>query len=329
MLTEKQKTVFEIIGAYFVNIYDNELYKASLRNSIEKNISITDAYEDCVTYYVAAFCDRESRSGKSHYHKIILDILKYYRLYSGYSTVSLSDFIDTIVQQLTPDTKYRNMNNREKDVLLRESLTNILKRFTSAILTKHLSIIIDNRENDHRNLRAIQNTFIKLMKQQRDNIISLFIEAGAGPNGKKKAEGVSVAVLEKMKKMLREALEDKRKMQIKFNTMFAQLKQQIIIRDQEIAELKASDDKIAEYEEIIEELRNQNGDCEDLNNKIAEYEDIIKDLRNKIAEYEETNNDLDSSIAEYEESEDMEVETKEVKRRQKKPIEFNDDEMFL
>lgn len=274
MSSNKRKTAFEIIAAYFVNIYDNELYqKAKARKEAGNSPSITESYQECATCYIQAFRDRTKKPENSYYRKIIRDLLTYYQHWSSYTTVTLAEFIDTIVGHLTPYEKYINMDNIAKDRLLRDSLTSVATKFTLAVIHEHLGIIIDNRGAENRNVRALQDAFIKYFEIQRKHVFELFIEADAKPEDRRPAEGVSVAVVNKMKKLLKKTVEEKCNLQNKLanhgtNTkqVIDQLKEQIKMRDMEISE---KDEQIAELESALI----------DMNKKMSE--DTDKSLNNE------------------------------------------------
>lgn len=287
MLPSSRKTAFEIVAAYFVNVYDNELYqKAKVRKESGNSPSITEAYQECATCYIQAFRDRSKKPEESYYRKIILNMLKFYQLWSSYSTVTLAEFIDTVVRHLTPTEKYQNMDNFAKDRLLRDALTSVVSKFTVSTVGKHLRIIIDNRDVEHRNVRTLQNLFIQLMEDQRQHIFELFIEAGAGPSGRQRAEGVSVAVVNKMKDMLKKTLEEKSELQIRLSDydknvkkIIEQLKEQIRLRDVEIQEkdsqISGLKQTISNFDEQIFDSENEDVDTADAG--MIEYEDGAED----------------------------------------------------
>lgn len=273
-----RETAFEIIAAYFVTVYDDHLYYRSKSNKESGySPSITEAYRDSVGCYLRAIRDRSKKPEESPYRTVILNLLNYYREWSSYSTITLAEFIDTIVYHFTPRDKYRNMDNTAKDRLLRDSLTKVLTNFTISVIKNHLHIIIDNRDSEFRNLRTLQNEFIQCMKNQRDHIFELFIEAGAGPSGQKRAEGVSVAVVEKMKQMLKKTLEEKAELQNKLvnynkntSNVINQLKDQIKLRDVEIQE---KDEQILDLERALVE---KNQELSDLREQLYDKDDNIE-----------------------------------------------------
>lgn len=299
MSTDQRKTAFEIVAAYFVNIYDNELYqKAKIRKEAGNSPSITESYSECVTCYLHAFRDKSNKNEESYYRKIVRDLLGYYQGWSSYTTVTLSEFINTIVMHLTPREKYISMDNFAKDRLLRDSLTAVVTRFTIEVLHKHLRIVIDNRDSESRNVRALQNTFIELMDNQRQHIFELFIEAGAGPEGRKRAEGVSVAVVTKLKELLKRTVDEKCALQNKLanynqNTknVIEQLKEQIRFRDKEIEE---KDDQICELEHALV----------DMNKKLANITPLIRNEKEQSEEEEFIKNDQEEDNIDEDESEE-------------------------
>jgi len=244
-------STFEIVGAYFVNYYVDDLYQHAKEASLKGDYSsITEAYKYHIKYFHQAFLGTPAaKSGKRsfhHYNRIVKVLLTYYSEHSGHRTVSIVELVDRIVRELVPEEYFQDYNNQDKDRTMRTVLSNVITKFSELILTKYLKLVIDERTAW--DLRPLQDEFLQLILVEREKLFSAFIKAG---NPHLKEERNPPVMLERMKQTLQEQCAKT----AEANNKFAQavkaiqtFKAQVEIRDAEIRELR---EQVASLQSII------------------------------------------------------------------------------
>jgi len=121
---------FEIIGAYFVEIFYNNLYNSALRkfkasapDDVRNSKSLTEEYKHLLGVFYNGIKEKE------YYEKSIKGILEYYREYTKFSTISLHDFIDEIIRQFIPDEYFKVLGDSDKHFFLNKIIVNITQNF--------------------------------------------------------------------------------------------------------------------------------------------------------------------------------------------------------
>ena len=251
--SKRTLSTFEIVGAYFVNYYVDDLYQhAKMANHKGEYSSITEAYKYHVKYFHQAFMGTPAaKSGKKSFHyynRIVKALLIYYSEHSGHNTVKIVELIDRIVRELVPEEYFQDYNNNDKDRTMRTVLSNVITEFSDLILTKYLKLVIDQRSGW--DLRPLQNEFLELILMEREKLFSAFIRA-SNPNVKKE-KGSSV-ILDRMKATLRDQCQKTAEAQNKLAQAIKAIqtfKTQIEIRDAEIRDLR---EQVSSLQELIAE----------------------------------------------------------------------------
>ena len=183
----------EVIGAYFLNTFYNELYiKARQSVAAAKYASITDAYRAMVTNYTYGIESPELCN------KVIQGLHKYYQDKTNYSVITLSEFEGKILSQFIPPEYYRDFTGRDKDSNLCAIIRRTVNMFGNKLLEKkYLSMVIDERKIQT-NIRILQDVILSILVTQREEYYTNF----ARKITQKQPNMVSDEVVEKLRSAL-------------------------------------------------------------------------------------------------------------------------------
>lgn len=178
--SNKTISVFEIVGAYFVDIFYNHLYLTSKKNhklypSDSRTRSLTDEYKLALdAYYTGITKDQK------YYEKTIKGILESYRTFTKFSTISMSDFIDDLLQQYLPEEHFKVLNSNEKFFFLNKILTSVVEQFINKVSQIHMmKMIIDDHDNEN-NTRQWVDAIVDIQIIQREETFNMFIKLNRG-----------------------------------------------------------------------------------------------------------------------------------------------------
>jgi hypothetical protein len=165
---------FDIIGSYFVNLYYNEFYIKSKNLKFDNAYAnITDAYKNVLSSYL------EFTKKSEFFKQIIKGIHTYCISTTRYTTMTHKECIDFMVYEFVPSNLWNSLRENQKNKLFHESITNCITIFTEKIITNHLHIIIDHRDQPD-NITILQDLFLSIILFEKDKIFSKFLN----PNNK-------------------------------------------------------------------------------------------------------------------------------------------------
>nr|QQV29428.1 hypothetical protein K-LCC10_0173 [Kaumoebavirus] len=223
-------SMFEIIGAYFVDVYYNHLYDTAKTYKGRKEVStITEGYKKAVVNYLKGFADKE----KNWYLESVKGLHKYFQTFTKFSYIMLDEMYDKILSEIVPEDYIEDLNKVEKNFLIRQLLVKTLQAFTTETVCQNFKMIIDNHGNVD-DVRYLQDCFIEIILAERDKIFSNFLN-------KNKHEMVPAALCKKLQAEIKKLHEvDARKNIVikKLQEFMNVLKNQIKLRDAEIAQMK-------------------------------------------------------------------------------------------
>lgn len=175
--SNKTISTYEIVGAYFVDIFYNHLYvQAQTSHKLyqkegERSQSVTECYKLAIKAY------REGiTKNKNYYEQTIKGILSAYQIHTKHSTISMSDFIDNILLQFLPEEHFNVLSESQKHYFLNHIITNIINKFIDyAIQLSFLSMVIDNRNNTE-NTRVWMDHIVQIMILERETLFNRFVQ---------------------------------------------------------------------------------------------------------------------------------------------------------
>ena len=145
-------STFEIIGCYFVDVFYNQIYHAAkdrIRLAPDP-MSLTDSYKSCVYNYVLGASQRPE-----YYKKMITGLYLYYQEHTRFSTITLGDFINNVIQQYAPKEYYSIMNDQSKDAFFGKTILIVVDKFRNDILDFNILRKIIDEHFDQTNIRFL------------------------------------------------------------------------------------------------------------------------------------------------------------------------------
>ena len=170
---KKTISTFEIIAAYFVDVFYNHLYlnaKKSHTLRPSENGSLTDAYKIAIV----AYQDGLTRN-KNHYDSTVKGVLDTYKIHTRFSTMTMDAFINEFLQQFIPDEHYRILSDQEKYAFVNDIIMFVVTSLSSNILQPSMmKMVIDNHDDDG-NIRIWLDHIVDLQIYKREDIYHKFL----------------------------------------------------------------------------------------------------------------------------------------------------------
>ena len=241
----KTTTMFGVIGSYFVYIFYNKLYiKAHNKNKLnDKSESLTDEYKNTIRLFMYGV-----QNEPKYYSQTVKEIHEYYQHETKYSTISLVEFLDNILECFVPEEYFHDLKEVDKEFFINKIVTEAVLEFGVRILTfEKLSSIID-QHNDQHNVEILQKDMNEIFSDIRERIFNHFTRQLTGKN---KEEQVDIGIVNKIKMLLTKTAKEK----TQYQTQLEQAKKIINALNQQIDALK-SDIKI--HNEQLDKLTKNN-----------------------------------------------------------------------
>ncbi len=199
---------FEIVSAYYIDIFYNHLYNEAKKLHVGGSVSsITEGYKHTLNAFL------KSLTSPKLYKKSVVGIHRYY-MSIGFGTISFSKCMDRIVQEFIPSDYFGSLSSTRKMSVLRMVLSQAIKTLIRKIVDEHMVKIIDfHKEKD--NARILQDDFIDCLILEREGMFQRFIASSTKTN---KNETVNRLIAEKMqveiKRLVAEKYEQKKQILI-------------------------------------------------------------------------------------------------------------------
>ena len=107
-----------------------------------------------------------------------------------------------MVYEFVPSNLWSSLRENQKNKLFHESIINCITIFTEKIISNHLHIIIDHRDQSD-NITILQDLFLSIILFEKDKIFSKFLN----PNNKDSSN------LEIFREKIKNIIDDKKKLQ--------------------------------------------------------------------------------------------------------------------
>lgn len=199
---------FEIISAYYVDIFYNHLYTEAKKLKVNGSVSsVTEGYKHTLNAFLKGLTNpklyKKSISGLHHYFITI-----------GFASISYSKCIDRLTSDFVPIDYFNSLTFTQKIGVLRLILNQSIKSFIRKIVDEYMSKIIDFHK-DKDNVRLLQDEFIDCLILEREGFFQRFIATQTKTN---KNETVNRLLAEKMqveiKRLLKEKYDQKRQINV-------------------------------------------------------------------------------------------------------------------
>lgn len=173
-------SVFQIVGAYFVDVYYNHLYTEAIKFKTDgKAASVTEGYRHATFAFLTALDNKTKGYKPEHYNKLIQGINEYFVFWTTYSSLTLSECIDKIVREFVPADYFASLNKEQKRNILRSVLIESIREFTKIVIGEFLGAIIDNHD-EPANVEALKEKMVDTFIMQRETMFHKFLDCRAG-----------------------------------------------------------------------------------------------------------------------------------------------------
>ena len=168
--SSKTLETYEILAAYFVDIFYNHLYNEAKKLKINKSCaSITEGYKHSLNAFIKGL------NNAKLYKKYIIGIHHYY-IAVGFASISFSKCVDRVTQEFIPIDYFNSLSSTQKMGVLRLILNSSLKQFITIIVKEHLKKIIDFH-NEKDNARLLQDALINCFMLERESMYQRFMSS--------------------------------------------------------------------------------------------------------------------------------------------------------
>ena len=210
-MNNESRDIFDVLSAYFVNCYWNELYKHANDAFVQQHFNtIGESYCEMVERYRRAFTESDPKEKNHNFERILTDIHNSYNFYFK-SHSNISDFIDVLSKHFIPRDLYASLprQDRRKDDMIRRVLTKVINAFSLFTATEGLVTVTQGRgQNAQQNMMGWKAKGIELFNKERSELYARAMakKTGVDPN---KKEGISREAFEKMQEKLKELIHEK------------------------------------------------------------------------------------------------------------------------
>ena len=231
--SQKTMDIYEIMSAYYVDIFYNHLYIESKKLKVSGSVSsITEGYKHTLNAFLKSLSNpklyKKSISGLHHYFATI-----------GFANISFAKYIDRLTSEFVPSDYFDSLTFTQKVGVLRLIINQSIKNFIKKIVDDHMVKIMDfHADND--NVRLLQDDFIDCLMLEREGLYQRFISSQTRTN---KNETVNRIIAEKMQVEIKRLMKEK----------YEQLKSINILK---LAYIKKKENE-NKLNEIINELRSK------------------------------------------------------------------------
>ncbi len=173
-------SVFQVVGAYFVDIYYNHLYTEAVKFKTDgKASSVTEGYRHATFAFLSALDNKAKGYKPENYNKLLQGINEYFIFWTNFSSLTISECIDKIVREFVPADYFASLNKEQKRNILRQMLIDSIREFTKIVIGEFLGAIIDNH-GETANVEALKEKMVDVFILQRETLFHKFIDCRAG-----------------------------------------------------------------------------------------------------------------------------------------------------
>lgn len=224
---------YEIMSAYFVDIFYNHLYTEAKKLKVNGAVgSITEGYKHTLNAFLKGL------TNPNLYKKSIIGIHHYF-ITIGFASISFSACIDKLTKEFIPTDYFNSLTSTQKMGVFRMVINQSVKNFIKKIVDEHMVKIIDHHQEKD-NVRLLQDDFINCLILEREGMYQRFIATQTKTN---KNETVNRLLAEKMQNEIKRLVKEK----------YEQQKQLAYLKKAYLSK-KESENKL---NELVNELKGQ------------------------------------------------------------------------
>lgn len=243
--TKRTLDTFEILGAYFIDIYYNHLYlEARKLKTNGASSSITEGYKHALNAFLHGV------DNPKLYKKTLIGIHGFF-LESGISSISFAECIERITEEFIPKDYYESVSKQQKISILKLVICQSNRVFMEKLVRKYIYLVIDNH-NDPDNIRILQDEFIDILMIERQSMYHKFISIQTKTS---KTPQIDIVLFESMQHEVKVLCKDKYELKSTIiNLKKIILKKEIELRDEK-EHSSTLNDKIDELTNELDELK--------------------------------------------------------------------------
>jgi hypothetical protein len=260
----KTINVFEIVGAYTIDVFYNSLYDRAKQYHMDAKFkSVTDAYTSTCSRFLV------SLKNQNDYVAIVGNLRNYF---STWNTITSGyiEWVDMITVEFVPEEFFKSLNNNVKDNIIRILIENIFKNFARILLNDAgiLGMLIDDHSNKE-NIPILQNKMLTILMEERKRMFQRFVSSITDPMHSRSAQAKMIIELKKENKLLTKRNEKLEDYFAKVKEFHNESKESIDSRDDQIRQL--SEDKryaISRAQELASEVKTLTVETEILKGRV-------------------------------------------------------------
>jgi hypothetical protein len=216
--SDRTLSVFQVVAAYFTNIYYNHLYIEAQKAKAEGQWdTVTLSYRHACNAFLTAIDYTSKKYYKvENYTQLLMGITEHFKKYTVFSTMSINECIDKVVCEFTPSDFFATIDRDTRRNIIRNILTGLIRNITALCTTDFLVPIIDHHK-DKENAPAILEKIVDLLLYEREMMYHKFMNGGrpkqaeraivervGGENKKLNAELVRIVRLPEIRERFRQ-----------------------------------------------------------------------------------------------------------------------------
>lgn len=165
---------FEIIGAYFVNLFYNEFYKQAVNIKLSGDAtggtqdSTTDIYKSILTAYT------DFVNKPEFFKQTVRGVHTYCISTTNNSTMDHRECVEWLVSEFVPEKIWASLREKQKNKLFHEIIGGCVCLFIRKIISQHLVMIIDNHAQEN-NIMIMQNVFLDIICIEKEKVYAKFL----------------------------------------------------------------------------------------------------------------------------------------------------------
>lgn len=259
-------SVYQLVGAYLVDIYYNHLYAEAHKYRGKGDVpTVTEGYRHATFAFLTGLDHNAKATYKAqHYKQLLIGINEYFKTWTSFSTLTVSDCIDKIVREFVPDDYFKQIDKEQKGSILRMVLTNVLREFTKIVIDEFLSAIVDNHD-EPANIEALKDRITDLMISEREKMFHKFLASHFPASNETVDKKFAERMRDEIIRLQAEVAQHK--------TVAAKQQEEIEIRKEQLAKVVSKFRKMeAAYKRIVDEFKISREAIVELESQVQEYE---------------------------------------------------------
>lgn len=239
--TYNRKTLetFEMVAAYYVDLFYNHLYFEAKKLRNDKGVSsVTEGYKHALTSFLQGIEDPKL------YKKSLLAMHTFF-VENGFASLTFTQCTERVTVEFIPEDYYDSVLNSKKNSILRIVLNGVNKNFILKLVNNYLGMIIDHH-NEPDNTRILQDEFIDLLLIEKESMYKRFVVGKTASGGFSKKNEIMESMQKEIKRLFTEKYE--------LRKLVSKLKKIIIAKEERI---QKELEQINQLNDIIAELKNE------------------------------------------------------------------------